>query len=155
MTFDLREGRLYYTPMDQRRTWMFKFLTLPLITILFAGCVERTLSINTEPEGATVMLNDQDVGKSPVRVPFTWYGDYDIVVRKQGYETIKTHHRVNPPWYQLPFIELVSELFIPATVHDDQHVPIIVMEPESVPTREQLLTSGDELRDRAQSGGGQ
>ena len=134
---------------------MLKVLTLPLITLLPVACVERTLSINTEPQGATIMLNDQDVCKSPVKVPFTWYGDYDVVVRKEGYRTVKTHHRVNPPWYELPFIELVSELFIPATLHDDQQVPTIVMEVETIPTKEQLLTAGDELRDRAVSGGGQ
>ena len=55
------------------------FATLP------AGCVRRTLMVRTEPEGARVFLNDYEVGTSPVSVDFTWYGDYDVIVRKDGY----------------------------------------------------------------------
>src|SRR3990172_12037515 len=47
-----------------------------LAMILLAGCVERRLTINTDPQGAKVVLNDQEIGTSPVTVPFHWYGDY-------------------------------------------------------------------------------
>ena len=48
------------------------------------GCVERELTINTNPSGAVVLLNDEEIGVSPVTVPFNWYGDYNVTIRKQG-----------------------------------------------------------------------
>ncbi len=116
---------------------------------LCVGCVERTVSINTEPSGATVMLNDQDVGRTPVKVPFTWYGDYDIVVRKEGFETVKTNHRLQTPWYQLPGIDFFSECLIPFTVHDDHVIPTIAMDQARRPSQEALLKSAAEMRAEA------
>jgi len=59
-----------------------------LIASLFlGGCVERRLTINTEPQGALVILNDEEIGESPVTVNFNWYGDYWVRIRKEGYET--------------------------------------------------------------------
>ena len=113
------------------------------------GCVERTVSINTEPQGATVMLNDQDIGRTPVKVPFTWYGDYDLVVRKEGYETVKTNHRLQTPWYELPGIDLFSECLIPFTIHDDRIVPTIALDQARRPTQEALLKNASEMRAEA------
>jgi hypothetical protein len=45
---------------------------------LLAGCVERTITINSEPQGALVYLNDEEVGRTPVSVPFLYYGTYDV-----------------------------------------------------------------------------
>ena len=118
-----------------------------------AGCVERTVSINTEPAGATIVLNDQEVGKSPVKVPFTWYGDYDIVIRKHGYQTIQTHHRLKTPWYEYPFIDLISETLIPVTVHDDRVLETFTLQPFEPPSKEALLERADALRADALSPG--
>ncbi len=33
-----------------------------------------------------------------------WYGDYDVRISKEGYETLKTHRRLKGPWYDnFPF----------------------------------------------------
>jgi hypothetical protein len=138
--------------MDKNGTRMCVWGTAFLIfSVLGLGCVERTMSINTEPQGATVMLNDQDVGKSPVKVPFTWYGDYDIVLRKPGYKTVKTHKRVNAPWYQWPVIDIFSEALIPVTMHDEQDLGTFAMETQVSPSKEQLLSASEELKNRASS----
>lgn len=113
------------------------------------GCVERTVSINTEPQGATVILNDQEVGKSPIKVPFTWYGDYDIIIRKEGYETLKTNKRLRAPWYETPGIDLFSEALMPFTIHDDRELDTFVMNPRQSVDKEALLQSAAELRQRA------
>jgi hypothetical protein len=114
-----------------------------------AGCIERTVSIDTEPRGATVFLNDEEVGQSPARVPFTWYGDYDIVIRKPGYETIQTHHNLKTPWYELPGIDLITECLIPFTVHDDRVLETFVLTPSVAVNKDTLLESAEELRSRA------
>jgi len=118
---------------------------------LCLGCIERTISINTEPEEATVFLNDQEVGRSPIKVPFTWYGDYDIIIRKKGYQTICTHHRVRAPWYELPGIDIITECLIPFTVHDDRVLDTFVLEPQQLPSKEVLLDAAADMRSRALS----
>ena len=42
------------------------------------GCVERKLVIGSSPEGALLQVNDVEIGRTPVTVPFKWYGDYDL-----------------------------------------------------------------------------
>jgi hypothetical protein len=113
------------------------------------GCIERTVSINTEPQGATVFLNDEEVGQTPIRVPFTWYGDYDIIIRKDGFETVQTHHRIHTPWYQYPFIDIVSECFVPFTIHDDHVVDTFALQKYEAPVKDELLYRSGEMRARA------
>lgn len=126
-------------------------LALLCCVALATGCIERTITIETEPDDATVFLNDQEVGRSPVQVPFTWYGDYDLIIRKKGYQTIHTHHRVRTPWYQFPLIDIITECMIPFTVHDDRVLDTFVLTPRQDPTKEALLEAAAELKQRALS----
>ncbi|GMU24615.1 MAG: hypothetical protein AMXMBFR13_46890 [Phycisphaerae bacterium] len=116
--------------------------------LLTAGCVRRTVTINTDPQGAVVTLNDEVVGTSPVSVDFTWYGDYDVILRKEGYETLKTHYRLDAPWYQIPPIDFVAETLVPVTIHD-QHELSFALEPEKPIDREALIKDATTIRDRA------
>ena len=104
-----------------------------LVGLASAGCVRRTLIIETEPQGALVFLNDEEIGRSPVQREFLWYGDYDIVARKEGYATLHTHERINTPWYQVPGIDFFTELLYPGRIHD-QRLMSFTLEPESLPT---------------------
>ena len=67
------------------------------LMFLLAGCVERKLTINTNPSGALVLLNDEEIGVSPATVSFNWYGDYNVTIRKHGYETLQTHRKLASP----------------------------------------------------------
>lgn len=124
-------------------------IILGLLLLALGGCIERTVSINTEPEGAIVMLNDEEVGRTPVRVPFTWYGDYDIIIRKPGFQTVKTHHKINTPWYETPGIDIFTECFMPFTVHDDRTLDTFVLQPAQPVDKQALLQSADEMKARA------
>jgi hypothetical protein len=85
---------------------------LALLTLTsLAGCVRRELHITSDPSGALVFLNNVEVGRTPVTRPFTFYGTYDVVVRKEGYETLKTRKPVVAPWWQWVPIDLVAEMF--------------------------------------------
>jgi hypothetical protein len=119
-------------------------LVLPLA---LAGCVRRTLTIQTEPPAALVYLNDQEVGRTPVSVPFTWYGDYDVMIRKPGYQTLQTHARLHPPWYQVPPLDLISEALVPFTVHDTRQLAY-TLEPQHYPTTQEVLERAVSLRER-------
>jgi hypothetical protein len=111
------------------------WIVLPVMTLLaclaglLGGCVERTLTINSDPPGALVYLNDQEVGRTPLKREFTWYGWYDVAVRMEGYKTLKTSSPVvAPAWLWVPF-DLVAEL-LPFPVKD-QHRLHYKLEPET------------------------
>jgi len=83
---------------------------------LLAGCVERQLTIVTEPPGAMVTLNDEQIGVSPVTVSFNWYGDYWVRLSKDGYQTLDTHRELKGPWYDhFPF-DFVVQIADPTRV---------------------------------------
>lgn len=87
-----------------------KLLCLALLP-LGLGCAQRTLDITSEPSGALVYLNGEEVGRTPVRYYFEWYNDYDVTLRMEGYDTLKTHRAIKAPIYAIPPIDLFSEAF--------------------------------------------
>jgi len=97
--------------MSQRtRRRIPSFLLTSASLLLFPGCVEQTLSIDSNPPGALVYLNDQEVGRTPLERDFKWYGDYDIQIRQEGYQTLQTHQMLAAPaWNWVPF-DLVAYL---------------------------------------------
>jgi len=74
------------------------------------GCVRRQLTLTSNPPGALVFLNDQEAGRTPLTREFTWYGTYDVQLRKEGYETVDTKTRVIAPWWQWVPFDLPAEL---------------------------------------------
>lgn len=121
---------------------------------LLAGCVERTVRIETDPPGALVVVNDEEVGVSPTQFSFLWYGDYDIILRKPGYETVKTHHRLDPPWYQIPPFDIIAETLVPVMIHDEHVLPVIALDPAETPAATEVVDRATELRERALYTGG-
>ncbi|MCC7292296.1 MAG: PEGA domain-containing protein [Phycisphaerales bacterium] len=109
------------------------------------GCVRRTMTITTEPQGALVYLNDQEVGRSNVTVDFTWYGDYDVVLRKEGCKTLATHWKLDAPWHQHAPFDFFTEILWPGKIVDAraQH---FVLEPEELPTAPDLQSRAFEMR---------
>ncbi len=118
-----------------------------LMFVAMVGCVERTLTINTDPQGAMVYLNDEEVGRTPVTKSFTWYGDYDVIIRKEGYQTLKTHARLIEPWYQVPPIDFFAECLTPATIRDNRHLEY-TLEPTSRPTPAEIVERAQQFKER-------
>lgn len=73
------------------------------------GCLKRTISVTTEPPGALVWINDVEVGRTPLETDFTFYGDYDVRIRREGYEPIITHAKARTPIQEQPGIDLLAE----------------------------------------------
>jgi hypothetical protein len=90
-----------------------------LIPLLLTGCVRRSLTVKSDPPGALVYLNGVEVGRTPMTRDFTWYGTYDVVLRKEGYETLKTRGEVIAPWWQWVPIDLAAELL---PLHDKREL---------------------------------
>jgi hypothetical protein len=115
------------------------------LAIVLAGCVERKLTINTNPQGAMVLLNDQEIGTSPVTVPFNWYGDYWVRLSKDGYQTLDTHRELKAPLHDyLPF-DFVAQILYPGHIVD-AYEWTFDLAPKEYPTRDELIESGQALR---------
>ena len=115
-------------------------------TALVGGCVDRELRITSEPPGALVLVSDKEVGRTPVTFSFTWYGDYDIILRRDGYETLKTHAHINAPVYQIPPLDFFVDI-APWTIHDRRYVHFR-MEKFVQPSDKELIERADAMKKR-------
>ena len=115
-----------------------------IAAIILGGCVERNLTINTNPQGALVVLNDEEIGASPVTVSFEWYGDYDVRISKEGFETLKTHRNLKAPWYDnFPF-DFFAWLNPERIV--DEYEWTFELAPKKEISREELIQDAEELK---------
>ena len=104
----------------------------------FSGCVERRLTINTEPQGALIALNDEDIGTSPVTIGFEWYGDYNVRISKDGYETLKTHRLLKGPWYdKFPF-DFFAQVINPKRIVDSYEWTFELQQ-KTEPNRDEMI----------------
>jgi len=118
-----------------------------ITTLLLAGCVERRLTINTQPQGALVVLNDEEIGASPVTVSFEWYGDYNVRISKEGFETLKTHRKLKAPWYDAFPFDFFAQILNPKRIVDSYEWTF-KLAPQKQPTREELIQNAEELKNQ-------
>jgi hypothetical protein len=115
--------------------------------VFLTGCVERKLTINTRPGDAIVVLNDEEIGKSPVTVNFNWYGDYKVRISKEGYQTLKTHRELKGPWYDgFPF-DFFAQVLIPERIIDSYEWTFELEEKKQI-DRNQLIGNAQSLREQ-------
>jgi hypothetical protein len=125
------------------------FVVAAVAVVLCCGCVERKLTINTEPQGALITLNDEQIGVSPVTVSFNWYGDYWVRAGKEGFETLETHRELKAPLHdRFPFDFFTGVLYPGRIV--DEYEWTFELAPRQDLTREQLLEQADALRTQLQ-----
>lgn len=125
---------------------------LLLVALATTGCVERRMLIVSDPPGATVFVNGENVGLSPASVPFTHYGKYDITLVRDGYQTTTERQPVRRPWYQFFPIDFFAEVLYPGHVQDNHPIKI-PMQPLTQPRGEDILQKANEVRQRGQTVG--
>ena len=100
----------YNARMMSVRTWRRVFWAGSAAALALAGgCVERTITVTSEPSGSLVYLNDEEVGRTPVTVPFRFYGVYDVRLEHDGYAPLWTKHAADQPWWDFMGPDLVAE----------------------------------------------
>ncbi len=75
---------------------------------LLSACMRRQLVISSDPSGALVHVNDVEVGTTPVSVDFTYYGTYDVLLEKEGFEPLRTSAPARAPIYEWPPLDLAA-----------------------------------------------
>jgi hypothetical protein len=110
------------------------------------GCIERILTVQTDPPGALVELNNQEMGRTPVSRDFTWYGTYDLTIRLEDYQTLKTAAKVWAPIYEWIPLDLITELLpFPFKDHHTLNYTLVPEPPASQPSPG-ILDRAAELR---------
>ncbi len=120
-------------------------VTVLIISLSLLGCVERRLTINTQPQAAIVVLNDEEIGTSPVTVSFEWYGDYNVRISKQGFETLKTHRRLKAPWYDYFPFDFFANCLYPGRIVDSYDWTF-TLAPQTQPDRQELIRDAQKLQ---------
>lgn len=70
----------------------FAVIILLAITLLVSGCAtilkgsSETVSFNSNPAGATVLIDGSPVGKTPTQLSLASKNSYKIEIKKDGYE---------------------------------------------------------------------
>ena len=126
---------------------MALFLLIPLC----CGCVRRRMTIRSNPPGAMVYVDDQQIGTTPVSTSFTYYGTRKIKLVKDQYETMTTYTRIGAPWYQIPPFDFFAENVIGREIRDERILDFQLQPQRVVPTQE-LLGRAEGLRNAQRQG---
>ena len=59
-----------------------------VMALASTGCVERRYTIRSNPPGALVYVNGEEIGTTPVSRSFTYYGDRDITLIQDGFTVV-------------------------------------------------------------------
>jgi hypothetical protein len=131
-------------------TWSVRAVCLLLAAIVvFPGCVRRRLNVRSNPPGALVYVDNQQIGTTPCSVDFIYYGTREIRLIKPGYETLTVNQPIPTPWYEIPPIDFISENLAPTKIRDNRTVTYN-MAPQLVVPKEQLLDRANQLRQDTQ-----
>lgn len=126
----------------------YLLLILLLVPALF-GCVRRRLTVRSNPPGALVLIDGQEIGRTPVATPFTYYGTRNFRLMKDGYETVSLNQKFSAPWYQIPGIDFVSENLIAKEIRDERVVDFELV-PKANVSMDDVLTRAEQLRAEVQ-----
>ncbi len=87
-------------------------LSIAVGTLMLAnvGCVRRTIAITSTPSDALVYVNDREIGRTPCEVEFLFYGEYDVRLKRDGYESVIGSGTASAPIWDFVGADLVSEL---------------------------------------------
>jgi hypothetical protein len=129
-----------------------------LLVALVAGlpaCVERRLTIRSDPADATVILNGHRLAeRTPVTVPITHHGTMRLEVEKVGFFRTRRPVETNAPWYDAFPLDLFAELW-PGTLTSETEVDVrlVKLPEEGVPAGDldRLLEKAEAERERLTS----
>ena len=106
------------------------------------GCVQRRLTIRSNPPGALVFIDNYELGTTPVSTDYVYYGTRKIRIIKDGFETLNVKQWIPPPWYQIFPLDFVAENILPFEIRDQRTLDFQLTPQVIVPT-EQLLSRAE------------
>ena len=125
-----------------------KVLLVVVLALPAVGCVRRRLNVRTNPPGALVYVDNQQIGTTPCSVDFTYYGTREIRLVRPGYETLTVNQPIPTPWYEYIPLDFVSENLVPTKIRDNRTVTYDLA-PQVIVPPQQLVDRGNQLRQDA------
>lgn len=87
-----------------------------------AGCVRKTFAVRTDPPGAIVYVDGEEIGRTPIHnVQWFFDGTREITVVKAGYLTERRVVRMRASWFSWFPFDIVSELIVPWDIYDRRY----------------------------------
>ncbi|MBI2933811.1 MAG: PEGA domain-containing protein [Planctomycetes bacterium] len=124
--------------------------TVLLVPLILGGCVERLITVRSQPSGATVTVDGQRIGVTPCDVRYEFYGTRSVTLEKPGFLSISRTVELRAPWYQIFPLDFITDVLLPFAIRDSTELQFLLEEEgrESVKP-EMLKERAAELRRRA------
>ena len=120
-------------------------LAAAVAMISSSGCVQRRMTIRSNPPGALVYVDDYPLGTTPVSHDFVYYGTRKIRLVKDGYETLTVRQPFPVPWYEIFPLDFVTENIVPWEVRDERVVEL-AMQPAASTPAELVVSRAEQVR---------
>jgi hypothetical protein len=109
------------------------------------------MTVRTNPPGATVSVDNQVIGTTPAASSFVYYGTREFRIEKDGFRTETIRKRFNPPWYELPGLDFVSETLWPGEIRDERIIDVELV-PRVLEPPTDVVERADSLRTQSRTG---
>ena len=106
-----------------------KTILTALALLTLTGCIDRLLTINSDPSGAVTFIDHKELGTTPVSVRFTDYGGHDLLLMLKGYEPYHAKLTLQQPGWAVFPIDAVTEAVLPVKFHDTREVTVTLTKP--------------------------
>lgn len=138
----------YHVPIRIASAMLFFVIVTSFLQV---GCVRRRMTIRSNPSGALAFVDDQEIGVTPVSIPFTYYGTRKVQLFRDGYETLTVKQPFPAPWYEIPPLDFFFENLWPFEKRDERIVDFD-LPPEQVVPNEKVIERAEMLRSTTQAG---
>src|SRR5262245_17241190 len=139
-------------PRARLTNWGVTIALVVAFVLPAVGCVRRRLNVRSNPQGALVYVDNQQIGTTPCSVDFTYYGTREIRLIKPGFETLTVNQPIPAPWYQYTPIDFIAENLVATKIRDNRTVNYNLAPQLIVPTPELLDRANQLRRDTRQYG---
>jgi hypothetical protein len=118
---------------------------MAILLLASTGCMQRRMTIVSNPPGATAYVDGVEIGKTPVSHDFTYYGTREIRLVRDGYKTLTLLQPMSTPWYQMPPLDFFSDNLAFGEVRDER-LYRYDLEPAVQEPFESIVERGEQLR---------
>jgi len=133
----------------RRGGWLLTTMVM-LVSLASTGCMQRRLTILSDPPGALVKIDGYEVGTTPCSTSFLYYGTRKVQLIKSGYETLTLLQPIPTPWYQYPVLDFFSDNFALHEIRDTR-VLRYQLQPMVETSVEDVVERGENLRNYGQT----
>lgn len=120
------------------------FVALAAFALLSAGCVDRRFVVTTNVPGASVAVDGEQLGPTPVDANWVYAGKREVRATAPGYEPLNQLVTFEPKWWDYPGLDLFAEVIWPFRIEDVRRVhldlqPAVQRSPEEIQTAAEAL----------------